>query len=76
MHWLSVVDWRVVAEQLYFWEQCTGFLNSVFIYLCLFLKRWNHYLRKVVQMLLVAEMLEVVVLERWIAHGQRERYLS
>ena len=73
-----------MAEQLYFWEQCTGFLNSVFVYLCLFLKRWNHYLHKVVQMLKgvaemlmgVAETLEVVVLERWIAHGQRERYLS
>jgi hypothetical protein len=67
----------MVAEQLYFWEQYTGFLNSVFVYLCLFLKRWNHHLHKVVQMLKgVAEMLEVVVLERWIAHGQRERYLS
>jgi hypothetical protein len=53
-----------VAEQRYFWEKCTGFLDSVFIYLCLFLKRWNHYLHKVVQMLkVVAEMLEVVVLE-------------
>jgi hypothetical protein len=67
----------MVAEQRYFWEKCTGFLDSVFIYLCLFLKRWNHYLPKVVQMLkVVAEMLEVVALERWIAHGQRERYLS